>query len=330
MDLNQNAWKLVEKLLDNAENLKIDHTEQNGTILVDAGMSVPGSIEAGILVTKICLGGYGTINVNTDDTEVSPLGVIDVVIEDRPAIPTLASQFAGWRVKRKYIKIKDGKEKEKTYFAMGSGPARSIPKEPKDLYEKLKYEEDSAKAVLVLETSKFPPKEAIDYILGKTNVEPDNLAIVCAPTNCLVGSVQIAGRVVETAIHKVKEVGLNPLKITRGEGTAPVAPIAKDPTVAMGITNDAIIYHGDVKLSVSGIPDQDLPEIAEKTVSESSRDYGRPFYDIFKEANYDFFKIDAGLFAPAKITIQNLDTAIEHSAGKLNPEVLRQAFQAAE
>ncbi|MFX0113873.1 MAG: methenyltetrahydromethanopterin cyclohydrolase [Candidatus Hodarchaeota archaeon] len=330
MDLNKNAWKLIEKLLDDAENLKIDHTLQNGTILVDAGMSMPGSIEAGILVTKICLGGYGTINVNTSDTELSPLGVIHVVIEDKPAIPTLASQFAGWRVKRKYIKIKDGKEKEKTYFAMGSGPARSIPKEPKDLYEKLKYEEKAAKAVLVLETSKFPPKEAIDYVLGKANVEPDSLAIVCAPTNCLVGSVQIAGRVVETAIHKVKEVGLDPLKITRGEGTAPVAPIAKDPTVAMGITNDAIIYHGDVKLSVSGVPDHDLAGIAEKAASESSRDYGRPFYDIFKEANYDFFKIDAGLFAPAKISIHNLDTDVEYSAGKLNPEVLRQAFRAAE
>ncbi|MFQ5977667.1 MAG: methenyltetrahydromethanopterin cyclohydrolase [Candidatus Heimdallarchaeota archaeon] len=330
MDLNKNAWKLIEKLLEDAGDLMISHTEQDGAILIDAGMSVPGSIEAGILVTKICLGGYGAVTVDTHDTELSPLGKINVMIEDRPAIPTLASQFAGWRVKRKYLKIKEGKEKEKTYFAMGSGPARSIPKEPKNLYEKLEYEEQSTKAVLVLETSKSPPKEAIDYVLGKTQVDSGNLAIVCAPTNCLVGSVQIAGRIVETAIHKAKEVGLNPQKISHGEGTAPVAPIAKDPTVAMGITNDAIIYHGQAKLEVSGVSEEDLAKITAKTASSSSRDYGKPFFEIFKEANYDFFKIDAGLFAPAKILIRNLDTNVEHVAGELNSEVLRRAFQAVE
>ncbi len=330
MNLNKNAWQLIEKLLDGAENLEISYKEQNGVILIDAGMSVPGSVDAGILVTKVCLGGYGIVNVDTSDTKLSPLGTIEVIIEDKPSIPTLASQFAGWRIKRKYVKIKDGKEKEKTYFAMGSGPARCIPKEPKDLYEKLKYEEQSSKAVLVLETSKFPPKEAIDYVFEKTQVAPGDLAIICAPTNCLVGSIQIAGRIVETAIHKAKEVGLNPLRINRGEGTAPIAPIAQDPTVAMGITNDAIIYHGKAELNVSGISEQDLVEIAKKTVSSSSRDYGRPFFEIFKEANYDFFKIDAGLFAPAKILIRNEDTGVEHKAGELNPEVLRQAFQSAQ
>jgi len=329
MDLNEKAWKLIEELLNDSERLNVSYTEQDNAILIDAGISVPGSLEAGVLVTRICLGGYGTVSVDTSYTKLSSIGKIEVEIENRPSVPTLASQFAGWRIRKKYLAFKNGKEKEKTFFAMGSGPARSISKEPKELYEKLEYEESSTKAVLVLETSKFPPKEAIDYVLQKTGVESGKLAILCAPTNCLVGSVQIAGRIVETAIHKAKEVGLNPQKIVRGEGTAPIAPIARDPTIAMGITNDAIIYHGMAKLDVSGVPDQVLDEIASKTTSSSSKDYGKPFYEIFKEANYDFFKIDAGLFAPAKISIHNLDTGTEHNAGEFNPDVLRQAFKAA-
>ena len=57
--------------------------------------------------------------------------------------------------------------------------------------------------------------------------------------------------------------------------------------------------------------------------SSASRDYGRPFYDVFKAANFDFYKVDAGLFAPASVTVNNVKTGTVHRAGKVNMSILR-------
>jgi len=32
--------------------------------------------------------------------------------------------------------------------------------------------------------------------------------------------------------------------------------------------------------------------------------YGKPFYDVFKEAEFDFYKIDKGMFAPAEVVLK--------------------------
>jgi methenyltetrahydromethanopterin cyclohydrolase len=60
----------------------------------------------------------------------------------------------------------------------------------------------------------------------------------------------------------------------------------------------------------------------EKAPSNASRDYGRPFIEIFKEAKYDFYKIDPNLFAPAVIMVNNAKTGKTFKAGELNAEIL--------
>ena len=56
------------------------------------------------------------------------------------------------------------------------------------------------------------------------------------------------------------------------------------------------------------------------------RDYGKPFLQIFREADKDFYKIDHGLFAPAQIIINNAKTGRTFKAGQINPEVLAQSL----
>ncbi|HYB67815.1 MAG TPA: methenyltetrahydromethanopterin cyclohydrolase [Candidatus Acidoferrales bacterium] len=46
-------------------------------------------------------------------------------------------------------------------------------------------------------------------------------------------------------------------------------------------------------------------------------------------ANFDFYKIDPGIFAPATFAITNIKTGITHTAGKINPELLKQTMQLA-
>ena len=76
---------------------------------------------------------------------------------------------------------------------------------------------------------------------------------------------------------------------------------------AMGRTNDAIIFAGITQLLVS-TTDEMAEELCNKMPSSTSNDYGKPFADIFKEYEYDFFKIDANLFSPSKVIISNMKT----------------------
>ena len=67
----------------------------------------------------------------------------------------------------------------------------------------------------------------------------------------------------------------------------------------MGRTNDAIIYAGRVHLIVAG-PAADAKSLAEQLPSSTSRDFGRPFAQLFRQFKGDFYAIDPLLFSPAR------------------------------
>jgi len=92
--------------------------------------------------------------------------------------------------------------------------------------------------------------------------------------------------------------------------------------IAMGRTNDAILYGGRVHLTVRG-DDAAARQLALQLPSRNSRDYGRSFADIFKEVEYDFYKIDGALFAPAEVWVSNLDSGNTWHAGALNMALLQ-------
>ena len=51
-----------------------------------------------------------------------------------------------------------------------------------------------------------------------------------------------------------------------------------------------------------------------------------PIYDIFKEAGYDFYKIDTALFSPAEVIINELSAGVVYHIGAVNPEVTMKSF----
>ncbi|KON32489.1 MAG: hypothetical protein AC479_07440, partial [miscellaneous Crenarchaeota group-6 archaeon AD8-1] len=213
INLNLSAYKLFEILCENAQEYRVFvEKTKSGATLVDAGLEAKGGFLAGELITEICLAGYGQV-------KILPIQYEDVVLPsvyvqtDHPALSTLGSQFAGWR-----IKIDD-------YSAIGSGPARAIALKPKKLYKKLNYSEQADKAVLVLETEKKPPEEAILMIAEKCNVKPENVFLVVFSTTSLAGSTQVSGRIVETGLHKLEKLELDPLIVTSAWGYAPIIPL---------------------------------------------------------------------------------------------------------
>ena len=316
--VNQLAYDLAMELCGNANEYGVIVKKTNsGTILIDAGIEAKGGYAAGKVITEICLGGLGTAEIvykKYDDVEIPSI----LVHTDYPGIATLGSQFAGWKIKAD------------KYSAMGSGPARAISLKPKELYEKIGYTESSDVAVLVLETSTEPTDAAITKICDACKVEPKNLVLVLVPTNCIAGSVQISGRIVETGLHKLTELGFDPKLVTHGCGYAPIAPVHPKSAQAMGRTNDAIIYAGTAYYTVNAENEEALIELLAKAPASKSKGYGKPFMKIFKEAGYDFYKIDAGLFAPAVFVINNAATGKTFRAGKINVEVFKSSIKFSE
>lgn len=308
ISVNQKAQRIIEEMIERSEELRVRVLKlPNGATVVDAGINVPGSLEAGIYFSKVCLGGFGTVTLSMEERLKVHVNV------DYPLIPCMASQFAGWAIK------------VDKYFAMGSGPARALARVEKKLFEELGYEDRSEKAVLTLETRKLPDEKVANYIAEKCGVKPENLTLLVAPTASVVGSIQISARIVETGVHKLHEVGFDISRILSGSGSAPIAPVAKNDLEAMGKTNDCVLYGGRTMYFVDA-EDSEIEKIIQDVPSCSSKDYGSPFLELFERYDKDFFKIDPKLFSPAEITVSNVKTGRVFHAGGLNEEVLAKSI----
>ena len=323
LNLNISALKLVKTLSAEAEkySVVVEKTE-SGATLIDAGLEADGGFLAGEIITEICLGGYGQV-------KILPFQYGDVVLPsvyvqtDHPALSTLASQFAGWQ-------IKSGK-----FSAIGSGPARALALKPKKLYQKLNYSEEADTAVLVLETEKKPPEEAIQQIAEKCRVSPENLFLIAFSTTSLAGSIQVSGRIVETGLHKLEKLDLNPLIVKYAWGYAPIIPLHPNSGEAMGRTNDAILYGGTANYTLEYEDDKKLENIVKQAPSTASKAMKEArelaaknprFLEIFKEADFDFYKIDPNIFAPAIMVVNNIKTGKTFRAGNLDIEIMKESL----
>ena len=94
---------------------------------------------------------------------------------------------------------------------------------------------------------------------------------------------------------------------------------------AMGRTNDAILFGGAVHLYVRG-EDAAAESLAEQLPSASSRDFGKPFGQVFKDYGYDFYKVDPMLFSPALVSVTNIDSGKTFHGGEFHPHLLEQSF----
>ncbi len=315
LSVNRLAWQLSRKLCEEAEKYGVTVEKTSlGATLIDAGIKAKGGFQAGKIITEICLGGLGKARIfckQYGDLEILSISVYT----DHPAIATLGSQFAGWQ-----IKVGD-------YSAIGSGPARALAFKPKEIYEKIGYRDESDLAVLVLETHKKPPEKAISHIAEQCKVSPDNLTLILTPTSTIAGATQISGRIVETGVHKLTRLGLDPKSIMSAWGYAPIAPIHPKFAEAMGRTNDAILYAGVTYYAINyDDSEEKLKKLVEKAPSSASKSYGKPFLEIFKEANYDFYEIDSNLFAPAVLIINNVKTGSVFKAGKISIEIFKRSM----
>ncbi len=309
LDLNEQAAEIVDSMVEHAALLRVRSlTLPGGTRVIDAGVDVAGGYDAGLALAEICMGGLG--NVTYGPLQVGARSWPGVTAwTDHPAVSCMASQYAGWS-------ISVGK-----FFAMGSGPLRAHARVEKELFDKLGYAEETDHGVLVMEGRALPDDAVADWVAQRARLKPSQLTFVVAPTASLAGGVQISARILETGLHKMEVLGFDVRRVVSGMGTAPIAPVAKNDLHAIGRTNDCILYGGQARYTIRA-GDDELAELAAKVPASASRDYGTPFYEIFRRYDGDFYKIDPLLFSPAEVWLTSTETGRTFHAGKLGPEVL--------
>ncbi len=321
--VNKLTQPLVQELIENAAKLRVGiEVLENGCTVIDAGIKHTGGLEAGRIIAEICLGGMGTVTISHSSYTTNwPLSVN--VHTGNPVLGCLGSQYAGWSLSHE------------KYYALGSGPARAMATKQKEgqtipveeLYQELAYHDEADAATLVIENDAIPPLAIIEKVAAACGISPAKLTIIVTPTSSLAGGVQVVARVLEVAMHKAHALHFPLENIVDGSGSAPICPPHPNFVKAMGRTNDAILFAGQVHLFVKG-SDEAAEKLAKELPSSTSKDYGKPFAEIFKACDYDFFKIDAMLFSPASVIVTAVESGKSFRAGQLDNALLDLSFGA--
>ena len=314
ISVNRLARRILEKLLSSPDlyGIKVEETAA-GTTIIDAGIKAKGGFEAGRLITEICMGGCAKAEMTSRSYGDLELPTI-LVYSDNPLIATLGSQYAGWQIN------------EEGYSAICSGPARALASKPKKIFDEIEYTDKCDKAIVILETDKIPGQKILERFCKECKVSSENLTIILTPTTSVSGAVQISGRIIETGMHKLRRLGLDMKSVLHAFGYAPIAPVHEEFAVAMARTNDSILYGGTAYYTVGCGDEEKLREIVKEAPSSASKAYGRPFGEIFKDADFDFYKVDPDLFAPAVLIINSTKTGNTYMNGKINVDALKQSF----
>ena len=312
LSMNERAAALVDGLVGDAGALGIEvRTMERGARLVDCGANARGGLQAGLGFAAACMGGLGRL-----DPVPVPVGGriwpgVGVAV-DAPAAACLAAQYAGWKLEHE------------DFFAMASGPGRALAR-AEDLFDELAWTERAERAVLCLETRQDPPTEIVEKVEQRCGVKASAITFLIAPTASVCGSVQISARVVETALHKLHELGVAPARVRSGWGCCPIAPVAADDPAAIGRTNDAVLYGGTVHLWIEA-GDDEAADLAQRLPSAASDAFGTPFGELLAAADWNFYDIDPMLFSPAAVTLTSTESGRAHHGGGLAPEVLERSF----
>jgi len=320
MNLNESGLLVATRALTEAGSLAITASHVAGARVIDCGVRAPGSDAAGLAMAEAALAGLGRVWIEPTGSHdagfdaawpACPWPVV-AVRSEQPVTACLAAQYAGWKVSD------DG------FFAMASGPIRAaIGREP--LYDTIGCRERPPVAVGILEASALPPEKVCRDLAAAAGVAPESLTLLVARTASPAGTLQVIARSLETALHKLHDLGFDLSRVVRGVGRAPLAPVARNDLAAIGRTNDAILYGGHVVLEMTG-DDASLIDTGPRMVSRASADYGAPFSAVFERAGRDFYALDPALFAPALVDLINVDTGRRHRFGGIAPKIVHTSF----
>ena len=152
---------------------------------------------------------------------------------------------------------------------------------------RLDYREAPGEIVGVLEGRKLPTAAVVQYICERTGVTSDKLCLLIAPTASQAGNVQVVARSVETALHKLLELGYDVRQVQSASGSAP-PPRRRQ---RHGGDRPHERRHFVWPASRRGFAPTAPAEIGPSVPACSPAAFGKPFLEVFEERGR-FYKID--------------------------------------
>ena len=194
------------------------HLLANGARVIDCGVNVPGGYDAGLALSEICMGGLGQHRAWPCRDRRRILARRDGL--DRPSHGDLHG-----------IAVRRLGHLARWVFRDGVRPdARACPRREGAVRQARLRGGRRSMACWCSKAASCPTAAVAAWVAAKARLRPEQLTFLVAPTASLAGGVQIAARVVETAMHKIERLHFDLSKIVSGVGTAPLPPVAKNDT----------------------------------------------------------------------------------------------------
>lgn len=305
--INRRCGALWQQLWDNAPALGLARCALPcGAQLLDAGMSAPGSLEAGRLITELAQGGLARAALSMGAVGGKPLPVITVE-SLQPCAAALSLQmgcFVGG--------------------LMLSGPVRLLLEKPEYVAVDAPRESMESLAVAVLQSDGPVEERWVLDLARAAQVPPRALRLVAAPMHSVAGCTQIAGRMNENVILTlVRSLGYPAARVRHILGASPVCPVYKGPGKVL-LPDDLLHYRGEAFLTLAAAPGDDVAALAHNLCFESLPIFGTLFADLLDAAGGDFFQIPniSHINKLARVTINDITGGKVACAGAFREDVL--------
>lgn len=312
--VNQAAVRLVKDAIARSEEMQITSWQAEcGSTLVDMGLDCPGSWKAAKVFIEAGLGGMGTADFGHFELGSFCLPAINVWT-DHPVLAVVASQAGCWQLG------------EGEFAVVGSGPARAVALA--DRWSQHGYRDEAADEVVIqLQTTRIPNDDLCTEVARACNVPPEKVYVVFAPTASLVGTAQVASRTVEQVMIKLLYHGFDVHTVRTAFGTAPVSPLSRDETEAVGRANDCLVY-GATTVLYADTSDEAIQAILAKLCFDvyAGEYWGMPFAEIFDHFGRNWFAVPDVIDSPAKVIINSLQTGHSFLGGQINRQALHRSF----
>lgn len=309
--MDKRCESLVEFLWKHRDDYGLNFIKlHSGAQIIDAGVSTPGSLEAGRFLIELSHGGLCTTSLDLTDIESIVLPQITV----QSFFPTLSTyglqaccDFEG---------------------VMVSGPIRLILESR--LTDELHIDSDapSACGIAIVQSDDFPSETWVKSLADCCGLRPQELTLLVAPTSSAAGTTQIAGRMNENVIFSLeKSIGFDSTKVKQLVGSSPIAPLSKNLlSFDRPFPDDLLHYAAKAFLVLDADPEDDVQKLAEALCFRSTSIYGKFFGDVLEEVNGVFMDIPDLLHINkiSQVTINDLNTGLLYNAGQQETGLLKE------
>jgi methenyltetrahydromethanopterin cyclohydrolase len=289
--------------------LELSHLA-NGATVIDCGVHVLGSLEAGRRITEISQGGMAAAHIGTANIAGTVLPELTV----DSWLPKLSAY--GLQVSTALTEIDPA--------IRISGPILARFAESR-LNMRREELASAAWGIAVVESDQLPNLAIADALACLSDLPAGKLTLIVVPTRSVAGVTQIAGRLNESVVFTMEEsLGIDCSCVSQLLGTVPIALSSKLGTPYRVTPDDFIHYMGRVSLTIDHAVGMDLAQLAAQLAFDSTPIYGKLFTELLESSGGVFEAIPGlvDLNKVAQVTVIDQTSGSTFSAGERCESIL--------